>query len=724
MNEYVDFDNKWSYPLQWLLESEEARVSYHRWLWRSALAKQGKPCRNTYQEELKSNIKKARPDIQQAYASRCEEVKEGRSFALRKAVDNIASQMAGGVDSYDYRVNDPYMIIDADTEDLLSAKCEQDYIENKLELLVPVLSDDILWAGMAAVLVEYNPKNDKNNVIRINPKNVLFDTKYSSTGQERYRGYQKMISWRKLKKMLEVDENEELNLTIKAPDGTPVREEGKGKDRKVTLDKTATYSNRKIRSLNGLDIYVDSLNKLASAPQLADGIGNYPEYDHDIRTCYNLGWYQSFATDPEKRTKTGYNGDDVELTVIYDLDRKIEFKIINRRYVISANKKAFKRKINFTWYDARTGREVNRLEDFYLDCPLKFAFDRVNNLDTAPHPWSLVFSLLDAHDELCGWRAKREHVSKILSILRIDTNGADAESLVGLINIMGGIYDNLQGDIRNIQFAYDFTPIDSEIAHLENMIQQVLHAYDQFDALQAMGDRASAAESGMATFAVAQGLAVHQGALMRLFGDIARQCIANRVAYSNHQEFPVINSGNYRSITIQQMALSAVINVTSKLAQQMQQKQAAANALALLGTLGKGISISDEGASYLMQKALYNGIPRKMAETFVKDARPSQEELAIAQQQAQNDANMLAQNQQMYMQNPVPYEVQNAMQNYSPEDIEAATAELEANPLGENGDSEAVRLLDNMAEQEGGMATGLEGQTPDLGSSLANMSGL
>lgn len=721
---YVDFNQPTSFVLQWLLESATARWDYQRWIWRSTLAKQGRPCRNTYQEELKSNLAKADPLTKEKYKDRCEHVPEGRSFALKKAVDNIAAQMAGGVDTYDYHINDPYMIIDADTEDLLSAKCEQDYIENRLQLLAPTFSDDIMWFGMAAALIKYDPKTDKNKVMRIHPKNIWFDTKYSSTGCERFRGYSTMISWKCLKKIIEGDKDE-VNLDIKAPDTPVYIETGEGKDKKVELNKTAKFSGRKIRSLNGLDIYVDSMNKLATSPSLIRGITEWNEYDHDLRQCYNLGWYQSYATDPDKKTNNGYNGDDVELTVIYDLANKVEYKIINRRYVVSMNKTAFKRKIEFKWTDPRTGLEQGRLDDFCLDCPLKFQFETSNNMDTAPHPWAPVFPLLDSHDELCGWRARREHVSKILSILRIDTNGADAESLVGLINIMGGIYDDLQGDVTSLVFNYNYDPIDSEIAHLENQIQQVLHAYDQFDALQAMGDRASAAESGMAVYAVAQGLSVHQNALMALFADIARQCIANRVAYSSRQEFPVINQGSYRAITIQQMALTAVINVRPKLAKKMQEKQIAANAMALLGSVGQ--QMSKEGQAYLMELSLYGTMPRKMAETFVKDAGPSPEELALAQQSAQNDAMALQQNQQAYEANPIPYEVDQAMNTYSPDEIDTTIKELSGD-LGEerrgNPESDNINLVD-MESQDGGIALENTGAiTSDLGSMLANPNSL
>lgn len=721
-NSYVDFNKANSAVIQWLYESEPARWAYQRLIWRATLAKVGKPCRNVYRDELRSNLERAEAAIRGAYLDRCEHVPEGSSFALKKAVDNIASQMASGVDSYDYRINDPYMIIEPDTEDLLSAKCSQDYVENKLQLLAPVFSNDLMWFGMAAALVKYDPVKDKNHVVRVHPKNVWFDTKFSSTGEERFRGYSTMVSWKKLKAMVEND-GDQINLDIKAPDGSPLKEEENGGNKRLVVDKSAKFSNRKIRSLNGLDIYVDTMNKLAASPSLAAGLVHPLEYDHDLRQCYNLGWYQSLATDPEKRTNSNYNGDDVELTVIYDLSEKIEYKIINRRFVVSMNQKAFRRKIRFTWVDPREeGATGSRIEDFCLDCPLKFAYPTVDNMDLAPHPWAPAFSLLDTHDQLCGWRAKREHVAKILSILRIDTNGSDADSLSRKINIMGAMFDDLQGDVGTIQFPYDYSHIDSEIAHLESRIQQILHAYDMFDALQAMGDRASSQEAGVATSAVAQGLSVHQNALMGLFADVARQCITNRVAYSARQEFPVVNHGKYRSITLQQMALSAVIDVKSKLAGQIERRQGAANALAMLGSMGKGISISDSGAAFLMQKALYDLVPRKMAETFVKEAGPSPEELALAKQSAQNDAEILRQNQVAYGQNPLPYEVSEAMKQYSPDEIDTAIKELggEAPALRENGE---VDVLD-MEQQDGSLSLDMEGMTPELGSMLANSNGI
>lgn len=717
---YIDYNDPYNYVIQWIRESEKARRVYQCRRYRTAQALQGKPSRNLYREEMEGIIEKEKnPKKKESMKTKCQDLPEGRSFALKKAVDNIANQMAGGVDAYEYQINDPYMIIDDDTEDLLATKCKQDYINGRMGEMASVMSRDLTTAGLTAWFVKYDPYRDLNTIFRINPRNTWWDTKYSATGIERFRGYSTMISYAKLKKMIE-DDGDEINLNLSVPNYGLYDKDG----RFMPREKKAKYSDRKIRSLNGLDIYVQSLNKLASSAQLPDGLQDYYQYDHDLHNCYNLNWYRSYATDPEQRTNNGYNGDDVELTIIYDLSRKIEFKVINRRFVISCNRKKFCRKIAFPIIDPSLDPEDPdaqilrpHIEDFHLECPLKFRWVQPDSRDIEPMPHAPVDDLLPIHDIICGWRAKREHVSRILAVLRIITNGADGAALEGVINVMGIVLPNIQGDIETLDFRYSYDPIDSEIAHLENVVQQTLHAYDQFDALQAMGDRASAAESGMALGAVAQGLAMHQNTIMGLYADIARQCIANRVAYSTAQEFPVVSHGEISSISIQQMALTATIDVKPALAKKIQEKMLSTNALTLLGTLGG--FLNNDGIAYLVEQAMMGTAPRKLVKTFIMEPGSSPEEIKAAKLEAENMANQLRQNQQAYEQNPIPYEVDEAMRNSSPEEIDVAISELnEESNSGDSFGGGATPL--EMIMQDGAMSPQLAGLTPDSGQEYAN----
>lgn len=706
--DYIDYNNEWAYPLQWIVESEWARLEYMQYCYRVSLAMVGKPWKNLYQEEIHSNIQKLPLEEQEAMKKKCINIPEGHSFVLAEAVQTCANQMASGVDTYEYQINDPYQIIDNETEDRLAAQCSQDYAMNHLEQMAATFTADIRSYGLMAVLCTYDQKKERNEILRINPKNTWFDTMYSSTGKERFRGYSTMISWATLKDLI-IESGDDINWDLEVPDRSMF-------DNKGGIKKTK-YGNRKITTLNDLDIYVQDLNKLATAPSLQGYSNIYWEYEHDLRSCYNLNWYHSFATNPEAKTNSGYNGQDVELTVMYDLDRGIEFKIINRRFVISKNEKCFSRDIVFPVFNPITDEVMPKVKTVHIECPLVFKYESTAARDRFPFPTSDLFPLLDLHDQLCSWRAKRDHVTKILSILRIETNGADASSLSGLMNIMGIVLDDIQGDINSIDFDYHYDPIDSQINYLEMTIKERLNAFNQFDAMQAMGDRASAAESGMAVGAIAQGLSTLQNTLMSAYADLARLMIMNRVVYSNMSEFPITNLGNYGTITLEEMALDAVITVKSKLAKRIQEKQIAANALALVSNFGQ--QLTQEGIGYLMEQAMYGTMPRKMAASFLQQPGPSDVESKNAMLQAQNQAQMLQQNQAMYEQNPIGYEAQNVMDNYSPEEIDDIIVGVNEQTAQDGGIVEPV----DMDEQMGGMALDIAGLTSDSGSQLANMSG-
>lgn len=711
---YLNFNQDWQYPIQWLQESFWARFAYRELLFRTALAKEGLPSRNLYQEQMTANTNRIEDaEKRQKFKDMCACLPIGRSFALANAVDNRANQLAGGVEDYECEVNDPYMVINDQTEDLLAAQCQRDYVESGVQYMASQFAEDLTWAGVAAVLVKYCPETEENKILRVNPKNIWFDTKYSSVGKERFRGYSMMISFDTLLKMIEEDQDE-INPNLTAPDRSIFDSEG-------NVDKKAKYNDHHIDTVNGLRVYVEDLNRLATSPgfQSLGETDIWGEYTHDLHDCYNLNWYHSYATDPEARTKNGYNGDDVELTVLYDLARKIEFKIINRRYVISANSQAFRRTIPYEIVNPFTQTIKITAEEYCLNCPLIFKFER-RNMDLKPYPQAPVFPLLDEHDELCAQIAKRKHVTNILSLLRIQANAADADSLGDALNIMGIILDDIQGDVTSIPLAYDYEPIDSEINRLEAEIKARLKGYDDFDAMQAMGDRASAAESGMATGAIAQGLTTLQQTVMGLYADIARLCIGNRVTYSKEGTFQIYNGGDYSSLTIQEMALLAIVDVKPKLAKKVQQRAIATNALALVGNLGKAGIINQEGISYLMEQALFEQMPRGMAAKFVNKPTVSPETIQANAQQAQNMAMALQQNQQAYEQNPGAYEVNNVMQSATPDEIDELIS-VYGDQLSREQEPQVSPEL--VSQTPGGLSL-VEGTSGDLGLSLGENAGI
>lgn len=721
--DYIDWDNAFNYPIQWIQESEFARREYQWRIFRTTMAMEGKPSVNLYEQEMEGFLSSLEPDMREKFKNVCKRLPSGESFALSDAIDNRASQLSSGVDTYEYQVDDKYMVIDDDTEDRLAAACQQDYTRSHLGDFAATFSRDLDRAGLAAVLVKYDKECDTNEIIRINPKNTWVDTMYSATGCERFRGYSFMCDFDKLKHMIERD-GDKLNENLEVP-STSILKDGK-------LYKS-TVTNKKITTLNDLEIYIEDINKLACSSQLASSLSEYEygEYDHDLRQCYNLNWYRTYATDPKQRTANGYGGKDVEVTVMYDMKRKIEFKIVNRRYVISANTKAFRREIPFEIQNPVTKTSKTKSKKIKDGCPLVFSYATPENRDLAPYPVSPVYKYLDVHDKLCALEAKRKHAVDILSVLRIMTSASDADSLGNAMNIMGVMIPDAQGVIEplNLAAGYDWSVIDSQIMKYETEIKKGLHAYDEFDALQQMGDRASAAESGMAAGAIAQGLVNHQNAVMRMYSDIARQCIINRVLYSTDDTFIVNNRGRFTDVTIQELALNAVITVKSKLAIQAYRRTLAANAITLLGSVAD--RLDDEGQAYLISQAMYGNVSRREAQAFLLPPTVNEQAIENNKQEAQNTAMALQQNQAMYLQNSIPYEVQNTMENYSPEEVDQITNSLATNStvpeptaIAPQEDMAAATVaspeLMELPGQPAGYNPDLEGMTPELAGEMVN----
>ena len=110
----------------------------------------------------------------------------------------------------------------------------------------------------------------------------------------------------------------------------------------------------------------------------------------------------------------------------------------------------------------------------------------------------------------------------------------------------------------------------------------------------------------------------------------------------------------------------------------------------------------------------------------------NQQELALAQATAQNQANALAQNQANYEQNPELYEAMNAV-DQDPEMAEQATMLLadevnqgEQGEQGEQGndDDQMPPELLEILSQDNAMKTNLDGLTEESGSMFANPNSL
>ena len=142
---------------------------------------------------------------------------------------------------------------------------------------------------------------------------------------------------------------------------------------------------------------------------------------------------------------------------------------------------------------------------------------------------------------------------------------------------------------------------------------------------------------------------------------------------------------------------------------------------------GEGLKLNRKSVAFFAEKALFGEAPRKMLATFIAPPQPDPAAVQAAQMNGQNMANQIAQNQQMYNDNPTQYETENVVENASPEEMEEIISRIggaiEPPMQDVPGVGEGPEGLD-MPGQEGSYVSDTEGMTPYSGPDTANMNSL
>ncbi len=676
MSTALNFNCDWNYPLQCLRESELIRAQYHGLMTQVDKAMENEAVINGFQTELQSHIN-SESDVAKrtALENFCRTIEPAFDDSLSKAVNNRTDQVATGVDKFNYTVFDPYSTLDDEINDRMSSMCMRNYVQSGLEFLAPTFARDLDKYAMCCAYVDYNDKKQIAKVTRFNPKNVWWDTRYSATGEERFRAWSKMISWRKLKLLID---DYTINTGLEVPETSIFTE--KVKDGKKEIIVKSRIRNKHLKTLNDMDVYIDDMNKMAENADFQNRAviqGDYGDYSHTLINCYNLNYYRSWSTDSEVRSKSLYNSDDVELTTFYDLDNGIEFIIINRIFVIAANSKAFHRRIAMRVEDPRNGTIRTVAKKVELPCPLVFGYRYAEIRDNFPYPYSIVMKYIPYFDRIIANESKKLTIQKIVTRLRVRADAGNARELSHDLGIFGQIFTDLQGDVSTLQLGYDFTPIQNQIQEDKQAIVDGMNAYNTYDLMLTMGNRASAQEAGLVKDSIAQGVVTLSLALETFYAEVTRASLMQFVVYGNNSKLGIINRGRYSTVALQEMALDAIIDVKTKSTAQTIQQRLATNVLQLAATFKDSPMIDNEvWLPFAFSMASYGQIPVAIARTFVKQPDQSPEDKAAARQNAANTAVALQQNQQMYQTDPIPYEVRQAMGNLSPAEQQGLLKQL------------------------------------------------
>ena len=116
-----------------------------------------------------------------------------------------------------------------------------------------------------------------------------------------------------------------------------------------------------------------------------------------------------------------------------------------------------------------------------------------------------------------------------------------------------------------------------------------------------------------------------------------------------------------------------------------------------------------------------------MIATFIAPAQPDPNAIQAAQLNGQNMANQIAQNQQMYNENPTQYEMENVQENATPEQMDEIISRIGGAiepPMQDVPELSGGPVGLDMPGQEGSYVSDTEGMTPYSGPDTANINSL
>ncbi len=622
----VNYNDPNDHVIQWIEESCRERVQLKRLVERTMRAYEGYPLRNSYKMNVSRYANSLENETEKKnWQLRCKSIPEGRSDVMRKSIETVVSQLQGGIGQYEYTVYDPIMEVDDDLIARLESACDKFYIDSNLNGMKDDIARDMITNGAAYLYVKYDKENKQYKTTLIESWRMLNDPNRLRTNRPRYTGFTQMESWKNVKSMI-------------------------------------TFKNGAVVTENDMDVYVDNIGKLINNPDFSNQYVDENKLKQDIGLCYSDPYYQSRVIDTKLKENNAYLGDDVEVSYVWDLANHIQYKVINRRYIVEKKEVDLKRKISIEQRDPRdpeNKKKISKPKTVQIDAPIieipylkhpKYSF-----------PVTPLWFLLNDFDEICSAESLRAHNMSIMGPLNFYGSSYDIEILSNAANVAGIGIEGMDGTVGVLNKQHDTSIIDEYIRIREEKIKRGINAVDQFDMQEMIGDRASAKEVGAISNTVAQGLNPLVASMESGIAQAIRTFLKLYVIYNEDGAFSINNNGEYADVTLEEMALDAIVKV--KLQSQIEFKMQAVSATAM-GNLNSLMAAASNGLIN-MDLVLEDYIPlitqgivsRKRARQYAATPAPTAEEAMVASAAGSMVAGSLNAEQQAAINNPAQTEL-------------------------------------------------------------------
>jgi len=565
---------KYNYAIEYVIESINGRQSLLPYYKRSRQAYEGYPSNNNYADRLRTYADEifSHDRIRgQEVKRRCEEAPRVKSQIVLNAVDSVVAQTMGGVGRFDVEPYDPGFAHESGLIDKMASFIGFTFDDQKMNSLVPRYIRNSILDGASYVYLK--PKKDKKRIeISMIPAiDMLNDPNRAVTNYARFRGHTQRISFAKIK--------------------SRVKQSKKGVQ---------------IKTVDGVEHYLGDIRNHIN--------GNKTDYydEEAIKRHVDLFYrstYDTVQAAKETDKDYGYQGDDVELAVLYDYENNMYFEIINRKFIIVARSNPLRKKVG-----KGENARICELNDPYVELPKLIQ-------EWSTYPVSELFYLLEEFDRVCAIESVLYHNLSIMAPITFQGQSSDGEKMARMASVPGEFVEGLPQTVSVMNKTHDLSPCIAAIQRFEDKIKRTLGATDAYELSSMIGDRAKAKETSALTGQVALKHNPFMANIEDAMTEIGNKLIAMKVIFSDKDEFEFPHKGKTSTISAEEATRMYKVRAKLQSSVQMEQDTQARRAIELVGIAQNIPQVNlEEFLPDMFRIALQRTVSRQRAEAYVTPA--------------------------------------------------------------------------------------------------------
>lgn len=623
---------EYDYVLRYIEEAIDNRTTLVEITARAIRAYQGFPSEDGYVNAIQryaDTYLGADNERAEAIKRRCASVRPRKSMIVSKSIDSMVAQAMGGVGQFECAPYDPHFKKSDSMIDLLNEAAMNFYMDNHMDAVLPQM---IEYAGLGGASYAYlgyklDKRQDNGSIdIQIIPASeMLIDPLRSKRNRDRYIGFTQKQSWNELKAHVKKNpRSEEYSLeSINEVDENL---------RKVEY--TINRYHDKFSSIfnGGMEDLPHGLDQFYKASALL-----WRERNRD----YLSKKAGAEIVDPMRR----YVANDVEVSYLYDLANRIQFTVVNRRYIIEAKTKYLSNTVSYNSpvVDPHSGVAIESEFEKRVSMDHPFVALEYKRSLWQTYAYSPVVDILDLFDDICALESLIHHTISIMTPITFTGNPSDIEKLGQIAGVSG---ETIKGFISNsvtvLNKAVDLTPALSQITRLENAIADKLNGIDVREQSRMVGDRASAAEAMGVASLVSQGLNALLANLEKFSEELMEKVFKMTVIYTDKDyEYSFDRAGVLKTLSREDLAGDLHIRAKLKSKIKAEQQAQAANTMQwFVPLMGSDAIKNKEAFAQSIIPTLARGFSRRTISSWFEETpeQAAQREAQLNALQAQEEA--------------------------------------------------------------------------------------